>query len=229
MSDESDRPRRRIRSFVRREGRLTTGQQRALQTLWPRFGIDTGDRIDAQARYGRIAPLTLEIGFGNGDTLLSLAGASPECDFLGIEVHRPGIGRLLHELEQQQLHNVRVMCGDAVEILHSCLPAGSLHRVLLLFPDPWHKQRHHKRRIVQPAFIELLATRLAAGGVLHLATDWEDYARHMHAVMQEQTAFRNCAGAGNDSERPAWRPLTRFERRGQRLGHVVHDLLFERI
>jgi tRNA (guanine-N7-)-methyltransferase len=155
--------------------------------------------------------------------------ASPECDFLGIEVHRPGIGRLLHELEQQQLHNVRVMCGDAVEILHSCLPAGSLHRVLLLFPDPWHKQRHHKRRIVQPAFIELLATRLAAGGVLHLATDWEDYARHMHAVMQEQTAFRNCAGAGNDSERPAWRPLTRFERRGQRLGHVVHDLLFERI
>jgi tRNA (guanine-N7-)-methyltransferase len=229
MSDESDRPRRRIRSFVRREGRLTTGQQRALQTLWPRFGIDTGDRIDAQAQYGRIAPLTLEIGFGNGDTLLSLAGASPECDFLGIEVHRPGIGRLLHELELQQLHNVRVMCGDAVEILHSCLPAGSLHRVLLLFPDPWHKQRHHKRRIVQPAFIELLATRLAAGGVLHLATDWEDYARHMHAVMQEQTAFRNCAGAGKDSERPAWRPLTRFERRGQRLGHVVHDLLFERI
>jgi tRNA (guanine-N7-)-methyltransferase len=229
MSTESDRPLRQVRSFVRREGRLTSGQQRALQALWPRFGINPGTRVDAPALFGRTAPLTLEIGFGNGATLLSLAQAYPDSDFLGIEVHRPGIGRLLHELEQQQLGNVRVLCGDAVEILQADFPANSLQRILLLFPDPWHKQRHHKRRIVQPGFIELLATRLEAGGILHLATDWEDYARHMLAVMRGQTAFRNRAGPGNFSERPAYRSVTRFERRGLRLGHEVRDLLFERV
>jgi tRNA (guanine-N7-)-methyltransferase len=220
--------RRTIRSFVRREGRLTRGQQRALQELWPRYGIEAGAPVDLSARFGRRAPLTLEIGFGNGDTLLALASAHPEQDFLGIEVHRPGVGHLLQELERRRLDNVRVMRGDAVDILRDDLPARSLQRILLLFPDPWHKQRHHKRRIVQPAFVALLADRLADGGLLHMATDWEDYASHMLAVLEAGTSFRNCAPDGRFVTRPGYRPVTRFERRGQRLGHVVRDLLFEK-
>jgi tRNA (guanine-N7-)-methyltransferase len=228
-STETGKPLRRIPSFVRREGRMTAGQQRALQEFWPRFGVDSTVPVDPAVVFGRVAPLTLEIGFGNGDTLLAMAKEYPDCDYLGIEVHRPGIGRLLHELEKQQLGNVRVMCGDAVDILHDLLPVQSLQRILLLFPDPWHKQRHHKRRIVQPDFIDLLAEKLHRGGILHMATDWGDYARHMLGVMRDNAAFRNCAGAGNFAQRPAYRPVTRFERRGQRLGHAVHDLLFERV
>ncbi len=229
MSTENDKPVRRIRSFVRREGRITAGQQRALQELWPVFGVDSGTPVTPATLFGRVAPLTVEIGFGNGDTLLAMARANPDCDFLGIEVHRPGVGRLLHELSTQQLGNVRVMCGDAVDILRNDLPARCVQRMLLLFPDPWHKQRHHKRRIVQADFIELLAEKLRPGGILHMATDWEDYALHMLGVMRGNSAFRNRAGAGNFAERPAYRPVTRFEQRGQRLGHTVHDLVFERI
>lgn len=229
MTIPADRPARRIVSFVRREGRMTSGQRRALQELWPVYGVEPDNTLDLPTLFGRRAPLTVEIGFGNGDTLLALAQASPGENFLGIEVHRPGVGNLLHELERLQLTNVRVMCGDAVEILRHALPAGSVQRFMLLFPDPWHKLRHHKRRIVQAAFIELLATRLVAGGQLHMATDWEDYARHMLAVMQDCTAFRNCAGPGQFVARPNYRPVTRFERRGQRLGHTVRDLLFERL
>lgn len=219
---------RTIRSFVRRAGRLTRGQQRALQELWPVYGLEAGTPIDPAACFGRRAALTLEVGFGNGDTLLALASAHPEQDFLGIEVHRPGVGHLLQQLEQRRLENVRVMCGDAVDILRDDLPAQSLQRILLLFPDPWHKQRHHKRRIVQPAFVALLADKLADGGLLHMATDWEDYAGHMLEVLGTSPVFRNCAPDNRFVARPDDRPVTRFERRGQRLGHIVRDLIFRK-
>jgi tRNA (guanine-N7-)-methyltransferase len=229
MSTDETPPSRKIRSFVRREGRITTAQQRALKELWPRFGIDSHTMIDLPALFGRDAPVTLEIGFGNGDTLLAMAQASPETDFIGIEVHRPGLGRLLLALEEQQISNVRVMRDDAVEILQRCLPDHCLQRVLLFFPDPWHKKRHHKRRIVQPGFVELLARKLQQGGILHMATDWENYAQHMLEVVSASSAFRNCAGPGQYSEKPEYRPITKFELRGRRLGHGVWDLLFERV
>ena len=227
--NSNDHPSRKIRSFVRREGRLTTGQQRALQELWPRFGLETDTRLDLDSVFGRRAPRSLEIGFGNGDALLTMAAHQPETDFIGIEVHRPGVGRLLRELQQRALTNVRVLREDAVPVLGDCLPDDCLDRLLLFFPDPWHKQRHHKRRIVQPAFIELLASKIKRGGILHMATDWEDYAQHMLRVTDQSTAFRNCAGAGNYSPKPDYRPTTKFEQRGQRLGHGVWDLLYARI
>lgn len=222
-------PNREIRSFVRREGRITRSQQRALEELWPRYGLETGPRLDLDRLFGRQAPHTLEIGFGNGASLAAMAEQEPDTDFIGIEVHRPGVGHLLLELERRGLKNVRIICDDAVQVLKNCLPDESLDRVLLFFPDPWPKKRHHKRRIVQPAFIELLARKLKSGGILHMATDWENYAGHMLAVMAQTEAFRNCAGRGNFSQRPAYRPATRFEQRGQRLGHGVWDLLFERM
>ena len=222
-------PPRKIRSFVRREGRLTAGQQRALQDLWPRYGLETQSLLDLDDIFGRSAPRTLEIGFGNGDALLAMAANQPETDFIGIEVHRPGVGRLLRELKQRALTNVRVIREDAVPVLEHSLPDDSLDRLLLFFPDPWHKKRHHKRRIVQPAFIELLARKIARGGILHMATDWEDYAQHMLDVMGQSTAFRNCAGTGHYTPRPDYRPVTKFEQRGQRLGHGVWDLVFERV
>ena len=224
-----DRPARKIRSFVRREGRITAGQQRALQDLWPRYGLAADQPLNLATIFGRRAPCTLEIGFGNGDALATMAGQQTDTDFIGIEVHRPGVGRLLQQLDAHELSNVRVMCEDAVQILNSCFPDNSLDRLLLFFPDPWHKKRHHKRRIVQPAFIELLAQKIKPGGSLHMATDWEDYARHMLEVMGKSTAFRNCASVGNYSLRPDYRPVTKFEQRGRRLGHGVWDLLFERI
>ena len=227
--NSNSHPPRKIRSFVRREGRLTAGQQRALQDLWPRYGLETQSLLNLDDIFDRSAPRTLEIGFGNGDALLAMATSQPETDFIGIEVHRPGVGRLLRELEQRALTNVRVIREDAVPILENSLPDDSLDRLLLFFPDPWHKKRHHKRRIVQAAFIELLARKIARGGILHMATDWEDYAEHMLDVMGLSAAFRNCAGAGNYSPKPDYRPTTRFEQRGQRLGHGVWDLVFERV
>lgn len=228
-SNEKPFPERRIRSFVRREGRLTAGQQRALEELWPEFGLENGSLHDLDRVFGRHAPRTLEIGFGNGAALAALAQHRPDCDFIGIEVHRPGIGRLLLELERRGLRNVRIFREDAVQVLRECIPDHSLDRLLLFFPDPWHKTRHHKRRIVQPAFLELVADKLVAGGMLHMATDWENYAAHMLAVGDASTAFRNRAGAGHFSPRPDYRPVTKFEQRGQRLGHGVWDLVFERI
>jgi len=220
---------REIRSFVRREGRLTRSQQRALEELWPHYGLDAGQHLDLDRIFGRRTARTLEIGFGNGDSLADMAEREPESDFIGIEVHRPGVGHLLLELERRGLENVRIICDDAVQVLKRCLADESLERVLMFFPDPWPKKRHHKRRIVQPAFIELLARKLKTGGILHMATDWEDYAVHMLAVMEKAQGFRNCAGQGHYSQRPAYRPVTRFEQRGQRLGHGVWDLLFERM
>ncbi len=224
----TDAQRRRIRSFVRREGRLTPGQQKALDELWPRFGLSVTGKLDPVQAFERHAPLTLEIGFGNGGSLAAMAAAEPQSDFIGIEVHRPGVGHLLIELDERALDNVRIYCHDAVEVLDRCIPDGCLDRVLLFFPDPWPKRKHHKRRIVQPGFVERVARKLKTGGRFHMATDWEPYARHMLAVMQTATDFVNCNPAGKYSERPEYRPVTRFERRGQRLGHGVWDLVFRR-
>ena len=223
---------RRIRSFVLRAGRITVAQQRALEALWPRYGLEppspSAAPLDLDAVFGRRAPRSLEIGFGNGDNLLALAAAHPERDFIGVEVHRAGVGHLLLGAEAAGLANLRVICHDAVEVLEHAIAPAALDEVLILFPDPWHKKRHHKRRLVQPAFVALLASRLAPGGRLQLATDWEPYAQQMLEVVGASADFVNLAGASGYMPRPAWRALTRFERRGQRLGHGVRDLSFER-
>jgi tRNA (guanine-N7-)-methyltransferase len=224
----TDAQHRRIRSFVRREGRLTPGQQKALNELWPRFGLSAETELNPAHTFGRSAPLTLEIGFGNGNSLARMAADDPQSDFIGIEVHRPGVGHLLIELDNRAIDNVRVFCHDAVEVLDRCLPDASLDRVLLFFPDPWPKRKHHKRRIVQPDFIARIARKLKTGGRFHMATDWEPYARHMLEIMRSTTDFVNCDAAGGYSNRPAYRPVTRFERRGQRLGHGVRDLVYQR-
>ena len=223
-----DAPPRKIRSYVRREGRMTDAQQAALARLSERYVIVPQGVLDLDALFGRVAPRIMEIGFGMGDALAAMAQARPEWDFLGIEVHRPGVGSLLLKLEKQGLSNVRVICGDAVEVLRNHLNHVSLDAVHLFFPDPWPKTRHHKRRIVQLEFVALLRDKLRRGGRVHFATDWEDYARHMLRVMSAAPAFRNAAGEGCFSPRPAERPLTKFERRGQRLGHGVWDLVFLR-
>jgi tRNA (guanine-N7-)-methyltransferase len=225
-----DDPRRRaIRSFVVRAGRMTVAQERAWAELWPRFGLENADApLDLGAVFGREAPCTLEIGFGNGESLVSLAAEHPERDFLGIEVHRPGVGHLLLRIEELGLRNLRVICRDAVEVLERCIAEASLDEVLLYFPDPWPKKRHHKRRIVQPGFVALVASRLRPGGVLRMATDWQPYAEHMLAVAGACAALRNDSAEGDYVPRPASRPVTRFERRGQRLGHGVWDLAFRR-
>ena len=227
MNDQ--RHHRTIQSFVRREGRITRGQQRALDELWPKYGIPDHAPASLDSLFGRVAPRTLEIGFGNGEALAGMAEQQPEHDFIGVEVHRPGVGHLLQLLEKRGIDNVRIYNADAVRVLKECIPDRSLDRLLLFFPDPWHKKRHHKRRIVQPGFAELIAEKLVSGGILHMATDWREYAEHMLADMQASGHFRNCAGPGNYSPRPDYRPLTKFEQRGQRLGHDVYDLLFERM
>ena len=223
---ESQRP---IRSFVRRQGRITLAQNAALETLWPVYGLDPGLPFNPQEAFGRDAPLVLEIGFGNGESLAAMAAAAPEKGFLGIEVHRPGVGHLLLKAQELGLDNVRVYCADAVEILRDRIGANSLDGVQVFFPDPWHKKRHHKRRLIDAEFVALLADRLKPGGVLHCATDWEHYAAQMLEVLEADRSLRNRAGKGSFSERPIHRPLTKFELRGQRLGHGVWDLLFEKV
>jgi tRNA (guanine-N7-)-methyltransferase len=224
----SDYPRS-IRSFVIRSGRITEAQQRALAQLWPKYGIEFSPALlDASALYGRDAPRTLEIGFGNGENLAALAQAHPERDFLGVEVHRPGVGRLLRTLESQQLTNVRVVCHDAVEVLAQQIAPQWLQEILIFFPDPWPKKRHHKRRLVQGAFVLLLLERLARDGVLRIATDWHPYALEMLATLAGSAQLLNLAPDGTFVSRPAEREPTRFERRGARLGHEVWDLAFRR-
>ena len=228
MSD-SGNPRA-IRSFVTRTGRITSAQERALDELWPKYGIELGAApLDLDAVFGRRARRVVEIGFGNGDNLLALAASRPAEDFLGVEVHRPGVGRLLLQLEERALGNVRVVCRDAVEVLERYLTERCLDEILILFPDPWPKKRHHKRRLVQPPFVALLAERLKAGGALRLATDWEPYAAEMLATLSAEPRLRNIAAQGGFIPRPAERPPTRFERRGERLGHQVWDLEFSRV
>ena len=224
---ESDHPRA-IRSFVTRSGRITPAQERALDELWPKYGIELGAApLDLDALFGTSARVA-EIGFGNGEHLLSQAASRPAEKFLGIEVHRPGVGRLLLQLEERGLTNVRVICHDAVEVLEHHLQGACLDEILILFPDPWPKKRHHKRRLIQGPFVRLLAERLRRDGVLRLATDWEPYALEMLAVLAAEPWLRNVAEDGGFIPRPAERSPTRFERRGERLGHQAWDLEFRR-
>jgi len=221
---------RSIRSFVTRSGRITAGQQRALERLWPKHGVEFAPGLlTADALYGRDAPRTLEIGFGNGENLAVLARDHPERDFLGVEVHRPGIGRLLRALESQQLSNVRVICHDALEVLERQIPPRWLQEILVLFPDPWPKKRHHKRRLVQGTFAQLAAASLVDGGVLRIATDWEPYAQEMLSTLSGTGSLQNLSADGTFVARPTERQPTRFERRGERLGHRSWDLAFRRI
>ena len=207
---------------------MTAGQQRALAELMPRYELPWSPApVDLDAAFGRRAPREVEIGFGAGEALLARAAAQPDVDHLGIEVHRPGVGGLLLRLEQLALRNVRVSCHDAVEVLRDQLAAGTLARVLLLFPDPWPKARHHKRRIVTPAFAALIASRLMPGGRFQLATDWEPYAERMRAVLDAEPLLLS-ATPGGFAPRPADRALTRFEQRGERLGHAVFDLEYSK-
>jgi len=225
---EPEHPRA-IRSFVTRNGRITEAQERALEQLWPRYGVAFAPQmLEARALFGREAPRSLEIGFGNGENLAALAAAHPERDFLGVEVHRPGVGRLLLALEAGALTNVRIISHDAVEVLEQQIPRAFFEEILILFPDPWPKKRHHKRRLVQGPFAALAASRLARGGVLRLATDWEPYALEMLETLTATPGLQNLAEYGGFVPRPAERAPTRFERRGERLGHEVWDLVFRR-
>lgn len=224
---ESAPPPTRIRSYVLRGGRMGTGQQRALAELAPRFVLPYQPAaLDRQAVYGRAAPLVLEIGFGMGDATAQVAAAAPERDFLGVEVHEAGVGALLKRIGEQGLGNLRIVQHDAFEVLEHMIAPASLAGLHLWFPDPWHKKRHHKRRLVQAPFAALVASRLAPGGYLHCATDWQPYAEQMLEVLAAEPLLANTA-AGY-AERPAWRPLTKFEQRGLKLGHGVWDLVFSR-
>ncbi|MEW6331987.1 MAG: tRNA (guanosine(46)-N7)-methyltransferase TrmB [Pseudomonadota bacterium] len=229
MADKNNKPLRTVRSYVRRESRITPAQVRALGELWPRYGIPEGTApLDWPAEFGRVAPVVLEIGFGNGEALAAAAAAHPEDDYFGIEVHRPGAGSLLRRIETAGLSNLRVMLGDASEILAQRIPDASLSAVRLFFPDPWPKKRHHKRRLVQPEFAALVARKLAPGGYFHLATDWPAYAEHMVAVLSCTAGLVDVGGTEAFQERVAQRLATRFEQRGRRLGHEVRDLLYRR-
>ncbi|CUS48485.1 MAG: tRNA (guanine-N(7)-)-methyltransferase TrmB [Idiomarinaceae bacterium HL-53] len=220
---------RRIRSFVKREGRLTKGQAVALETLWPVWGINapaSSETLNLETIFGRSAPVVLEIGFGMGQSLVAMAKAAPETNFIGIEVHRPGVGACLMEAQAQGVENLRVIEFDAVEVLEQWLPDHCLDKVQIFFPDPWHKKRHHKRRLVQTEFVTLLHQKMKTHGVLHLATDWENYAEYMLEVLNPLPLFENQSEDNTYIARPDERPLTKFEKRGQKLGHGVWDMKF---
>ena len=221
--------RRSIRSFVRREGRITPAQQRALKDLWPRYGVETSDvPLDYAVIFGRRAPMILEIGFGNGDALVAEAAAHPEYNYIGVEVHRPGIGNLLRNLESLEISNVRVMLADAKEVLAAQIPEASLSGVHLFFPDPWPKKRHHKRRLVQPDFTVLVMRKLVPGGYIHFATDWKDYAEHMVSVLSRTPGLVEVSGLDEFKAMMASRGQTRYEQRGRKLGNQIWDLVFQR-
>ena len=220
---------RHIRSFVLRAGRTTHAQERALAELWPVFGADLGaGTLDFPVIFGRQAPRCLEIGFGVGEVIGSLAENHPHIDYVGIEVHRPGVGRLLLRAAQGELRNLRVICHDAVEVLEQAVQDGSFDEILVFFPDPWHKKRHHKRRLIDPAFTATLASKLLPNGVLRLATDWQAYAEQMLEVCNANPQLESLSADGTYVPRPAFRPPTRFERRGERLGHGVWDLAYRK-
>lgn len=224
---DSGRYMRQIRSFVRREGRLTKGQAGAMERQWPKLGIEfSGSVLNFPEIFGNNNPVILEIGFGMGKSLVAMAKASPNKNFVGVEVHTPGVGACLLEAERQEVTNLRVIEHDAVVVLKEWIGNQSLDGVQIFFPDPWHKKRHHKRRLIQPDFVALLREKLKQGGVLHLATDWENYAEHMLAVMNVAPGYQNHAADGTYIPRPEERPLTKFEQRGQRLGHGVWDMKF---
>ena len=222
--------RRPVRSYVLRKGRLTEGQRRALRELWPRYGVEPGgEPLDFKTVFGNDRPVIMEIGFGNGAATWRMARERPDENYLGVEVHRPGVGHLLLKIEEHDLENVRIACEDAVDLLRERVPDNGLDGVRIFFPDPWHKKRHHKRRLVQAPFVELLARRMKPGAVLHIATDWAPYAEQMVEVLDGATDFESLSPAGDFSPRPQWRPPTRYEQRGERLGHDVFDLLYRRV
>jgi tRNA (guanine-N7-)-methyltransferase len=217
-----------IRSYVLRQGRISNAQQRAWEALLPRYGIPFRTALlDLDAEFGRPAPKLLEIGFGMGETTASVAAAHPENDYLGIEVHRPGVGSVLRLIAERGLENVRVIQHDAVEVLKDMIRPASLDGVHIFFPDPWPKLRHHKRRLIRPPFVALLSERLRAGGYLHVATDWAHYAEQVLAVLGAESRLANTARGY--APRPDYRPLTKFEERGLRLGHDVYDIVFRRV
>lgn len=220
---------RKIQSFVLREGRLTNAQARAIEDNWSDMGLNHSEgMLELAAVFGRQAPLVLEIGFGMGKSLVEMASNERDKNFIGIEVHRPGVGTCLADAKGSGLTNLKIFNHDAVEVLANSIADNSIDRLQLFFPDPWHKKRHHKRRIVQPDFVLALRQKLAIGGVFHMATDWENYAEHMLTVMTEAEGFRNLSESGDYVPRPDQRPLTKFEQRGHKLGHGVWDLMFER-
>jgi tRNA (guanine-N7-)-methyltransferase len=226
-TDKPDTAHPPIRSFVVRAGRLGPGQQRALLELAPRWVLPHASTpLDMDSVFGRHAPRVLEIGFGMGDATAEVAAAQPETDFIAIEVHPPGVGALLQRMEERQLTNLRIVQDDAVKVLRDMIPPASLAGVHIWFPDPWHKKRHHKRRLIKPAFVATLLTHIAPGGYLHCATDWQPYAEQMLDVLAAETGLRNTAQGY--APKPAWRPLTKFEKRGLNLGHGVWDLVFNR-
>ena len=218
---------RKIQSFVRRSGRLTEGQKSGLNELWSDFGIDLPEgKIDLTLLFAKQQPTVLEIGFGNGDSLLEMAINTPNQNFLGIEVYEAGVGRLINEANKHQLTNLKIIKADAVEVLKYHIKDNSFETFQLFFPDPWHKKKHHKRRIVQTDFLNLISNKLQNSGTIHMATDWENYAEHMMETLEKHPHFKNTMGAHKYSLRPKHRPITKFERRGERLGHGVWDLIF---
>ncbi|MFK5891879.1 MAG: tRNA (guanosine(46)-N7)-methyltransferase TrmB [Pseudomonadota bacterium] len=239
---------RRIKSFVLRQGRMTAGQQLAYDSLWLKYGIGSklGEELnkgqdqnlsllDFQSVFNNANPVNLEIGFGMGDSLIEMASSSPHVNFLGIEVHTPGVGRILQRIEQKQLNNLRIFHADALNILEYCIPVCSLNAVYLYFPDPWHKRRHNKRRIVSDHFIQLVYSRLQEGGLFHMATDWQDYAKHMlkelAQTIKETPAIKLINQSPNNDYivRPKWRPETKFEAKGLRKGHGIWDILYKKV
>lgn len=219
----------RIRSFIRRQGRATAGQQNSLDNNWDTYCLDPEKNYDFSNIFEQDAPLIVEIGFGNGSSLADMAEENPDLNYLGIEVHRPGVGHLMLLLEQKGLKNVRIYHHDAIEILEQKIPDNFLAGVHLFFPDPWQKRRHHKRRIVRPSFTALLNKKLKSGGYFHAATDWEHYAKDMLSTLTAASGIKNTSKENDFCERPGYRPLTKFESRGLRLGHGVWDLIFKKI
>jgi tRNA (guanine-N7-)-methyltransferase len=228
-NDNNSRPHRPIRSFVRRAGRLTASQQRALDELWPEFGLNFSPKpLDFARLFGREAPVVLEIGFGNGDSLVAQAAASPQTNFLGVEVHDPGIGHCMIKAHDAGISNLRLIAHDAIEVLEEQIPEASLQRINLYFPDPWPKKRHHKRRIVQARFLDLCERLLAPGGAVHIATDWTNYAEHIDEVFAADARFTCTERREHDGDDPLQRPMTKFEKRGLREGNRIHDWKFEK-
>lgn len=220
---------RRIRSFVKRAGRMTPSQEHAIEHYWARYGLELNQGpLEFSDIFGNDHPVIMEIGFGMGDSLSTMAATMPENNYIGIEVHRPGVGRLLNNLSTQELGNVRVFCDDAIEVMAQCIQDDSLAGVQLFFPDPWHKKKHNKRRIVQPRFAQDIRQKLCTGGVFHMATDWQPYAEHMMEVMEPAPGYSNQAGANQFSPQPEFRPSTKFQRRGEGKGHGVWDLMYKK-
>ena len=219
-----------IRSYVVRAGRMTEAQRKAFEVSWPVYGLKLADgAIDTDVVFGRTGQKVLEIGFGMGTSLIEMAVASPNTDFIGVEVHPPGVGTLMNSARIEDLSNLRVYLADANDVLEECFATQSIDRLQLYFPDPWHKKKHNKRRIVKSTFVQQVRAKLRSNGILHMATDWQHYAEQMMETLSEAEGFENCAGAGQYSERPSYRPITKFEKRGEKLGHGVWDLVFKKI